>query len=67
MFWRIPLKTHCPLYHVRNFKGQLVKHELSGLTVKTHKVVISTDQSHVRFVIKGNKIECDQNFLTTNY
>ena len=49
--WRIPLKTHCPLYHVRNFKGQLIKYELPGLTIKTHKVVMSTDHSHVRFVI----------------
>ena len=28
---------------------------------------MSTDHSHVRFVIKGKKIECDQPFLTTNY
>ena len=52
--------------HVRNFK-QLIKYELPGLTIKTHKVVMSTDHSHVRFIIKGNKIECDQPFFTTNY
>ena len=28
---------------------------------------MSTDRSHVRFVINGNKIECDQPFLTSNY
>ena len=28
---------------------------------------MSTDQSHVRFVVKGEKVECDQTFLTTNY
>ena len=21
--WRVPIKTHCPLYHVRNLKGKL--------------------------------------------
>ena len=24
--WQIPLKEHCSLYHVRHFRGQLVKH-----------------------------------------
>ena len=65
--WRVPLADHCPLYHIRNFKGQLIKYELPRLTVQTHKVVMSTDQSHVRFVIKGTREECDQQFLTTNY
>ena len=65
--WRIPLKEHCPLYHIQNFRGQLVKHELTGLTVQTRKIVLSTDQSYVRFVIKGKKDECGQSFLTTNY
>ena len=65
--WRIPMKEHCPLYHVRNFRGQLVEHELNGLTIQTNKIVMSTDQSHIRFVIKGEKVECDQTFLTTNY
>ena len=45
--WRIPMKAHCPLYHVRNFRGQLVKHELNGLTIQKNKIVMSTDQSHV--------------------
>ena len=45
----------------------MVKHELNGLTIKTSKIVMSTDQSHVCFVIKGKKVECDQPFLTTNY
>ena len=45
----------------------MIKYELSGLTIKTHKVVMSTDNSHVRFEIKGNKAECSQSFLTTNY
>ena len=67
MVWRIPMKAHCPLYHVRNFRGQLVKHELNGLTIQKNKIVMSTDQSHVRFIIKGEKVECDQTFLTTNY
>ena len=62
-----PLKEHCSLYHGRKFRGHLVKHELNGLTIQTRKVVMSTDQSHVRFVIKGKKVECDQSFLTTNY
>ena len=65
--WHIPLEEHCPLYHVRNFKGQIVKYETPGLTIKTLKVLMSTDHSHVQFVIKGKKIECDQPFLTTNY
>ena len=65
--WRVPLKTHCPLYHVRKFKGQIVKHESSGLTIKTHKVAMSTDDSHVRFIIKGTKVECGQQFYLTNY
>ena len=45
----------------------MVKHELNGLTIQTNKIVMSNDQSHVRFVIKGEKVECDQTFLTTNY
>ena len=65
--WQVPLADHCPLYHVRNFKGQMIKYEVSGLTIKTHKVVMSTDNSHVRFVIKGTREECGQTFLTTNY
>ena len=24
--WRIPLKIHCPLYHVRKFKGQMIRY-----------------------------------------
>ena len=65
--WRVPIKSHCPLYHVRRFKGQIVKYDSSGLTIKSHKVAMSTDSSHVRFVIKGSKVECDQKFLVTNY
>ena len=26
--WRVPLKAHCPLYHVRKFKGQIIKYDL---------------------------------------
>ena len=65
--WRVPIKSHCPLYHVRKFKGQIVKYDSSGLTIKSHKVAMSTDSSHVRFVIKGSKTECSQKFLVTNY
>ena len=43
------------------------KYDLPGLTIKTHKVVTSTDISHVCFVIKGTKTECGQNYLVTNY
>ena len=28
---------------------------------------MSTDNSHVRFVLKGTKTECGQEFLVTNY
>ena len=45
----------------------MIKYELPGLTIKPHKVVMSTDNSHVRLVIKGNREECSQSFLTTNY
>ena len=65
--WRIPMKEHCPLYHVRNFVGQIVHHELAGITIRANKVIMSTDQSHVRFILRGEKVECDQNFYTTNY
>ena len=65
--WRVPLKYHCPLYHVRKFKGQIIKNDLPGLTIKTHKVAMSTDNSHVRFVIKGTKTQFGQEFLVTNY
>ena len=65
--WRVPLKSHCPLYHVLKFKGQIIKYDLPGLTIKSHKVAMSTDSSHVRFVIKGSKVECGQEFLVTNY
>ena len=65
--WRVPHKAHCPLYHVRNFKGQIIRYDLPGLTIKTHKVAMSTDSSYVRFVVKGTRTECGQQFLTTNY
>ena len=26
-FWRIPMKAHCPLYQVQNFKEQRVKYD----------------------------------------
>ena len=65
--WRVPLKEHCPLYHIRTFKGQMVKHQLQGLTIQSNKIVMSNDQAHVRFVIKGEKDECGQTFLATNY
>ena len=65
--WRVPHKAHCPLYHVRKFKGQMIRYDLPGLTIKTHKVVMSTNSSHVRFVVKGTIAECGQEFLTTNY
>ena len=45
--WHVPLKVHCPLYHVRKFKGQIICYNLPGLTIKTHKMVMSTDNSHV--------------------
>ena len=65
--WRVPLKEHCPLYHIRTFKGQLVEHQIKALTIQKTKIVMSNDQAHVRFVIKGEKEECGQNFLATNY
>ena len=67
--WRVPLKSHCSLYHVRKFKGQIIKYDLPGLTIKSHKVAMLTDSfvRHVRFVIKGSKVECGQEFLVTNY
>ena len=45
----------------------MIQYDLPGLTIKTHKVVMSTDSSHVRFVVKGTRTECGQEFLTTNY
>ena len=45
--WRIPHKIHCPLYHVRKFKRQMIRYDLPGLTIKTHKVVMSTDTVHM--------------------
>ena len=65
--WRVLLKVHCLLYHVQKFKGQMIRYDLSGFTIKMHKVVMSTDSSHVRFFVKGTKTECGQEFLTTNY
>ena len=65
--WCVPLKVHCPLCHVQIFKGQMIRYDLPGLTIKMHKVVMSTDNSHVRFVVKGTTTECGQEFLTTNY
>ena len=37
------------------------------MTIRTRKVVMSTNSSHVRFVVKGTRAECGQEFLTTNY
>ena len=65
--WHVPLKVHCPLYHVRKFKEQMIQYDLPGLTIETHKVVLSTDNSHVRFVVKGTRTQCGQEFLTPNY
>ena len=66
--WRVPLKDYCSLYHVRKFKAPMIKHTcLPGLSIKAHKVVMSTDSSHDHFVIKGTRTECSQNFLFTNY
>ena len=62
----MPLKTHRPLYHVREFKEQIIEYDLPGLTIR-HKVAMSTDNSHVRFVLKGTKTECGQEFLVSNY
>ena len=42
--WRVPLADHCPLYHVRNLRGQTIKHEVQGITTQTNKIVVSTDQ-----------------------
>ena len=33
--WRVPHKAHCPLYHVRKFKGQIIKYDLPGLTMRS--------------------------------
>ena len=45
----------------------MIRYDLPGLTTKMHKVVMSTDSSHVRIVTKGTRTECGQEFLTTNY
>ena len=45
----------------------MIRYDLPGLTIKTHKVVMSTNRSHVHFVIKGTRTVCSQNFLVTNY
>ena len=42
---RVPLKEHCPLYHVSIFEGQMIKHQVDGLTIQTNKIVMSSDQS----------------------
>ena len=50
--WRMPVKDHCPLYNGRKFKGQMIKYDLPGLTIKTHKLFMSTDSSHVNLSSK---------------
>ena len=45
----------------------MIQYDSPGLTIKTHKVVMSTDNSQVRFVVKGTRTECGQEFLATNY
>ena len=35
--------------------------------IQTNKIVMSNDQAHVRFIIKGEADECGQTFHTTNY
>ena len=50
-----------------NSRHKWVKYEHPGLTIKSHKVVMYTENSHVRFVIKGNKAKYGQLFLNTNY
>ena len=65
--WDIPLKEHCPLYDVKHFIGNFMIHKETVPYTGDKQVVMSTDQSHVRFIITGEKIECGRKYLTTNY
>ena len=67
----VPLAMYMNFHENRtiflNSRLKWVKYDLPGLTIKKHKVAMSTANSHIRFVLKGTKTECGQEFLVTNY
>ena len=65
--WDIPLKEYCPLYNVKHFIGNFMIHKETTPYTGDKQVVMSTDQSHVRFIVTGEKTECGHKYLTTNY
>ena len=60
--WTPPTGEHCPLYNVRTFKGQIITYK-GGQT----KVLMSTDNSLIRFVLKSKTNECRHELIRTNY
>ena len=65
--WHIPMEEHCPLYSVQYFQGEMITHSPNKAHSKIDKVVMSTDNSNVRFVLYGRTIACGQTYYTTNY
>ena len=60
--WPLSNKNHCPLYYVKSFTGQI-----TSMSTRREKVIMSTDGSLVRFILGPTKSECDLKAYTTNY
>ena len=60
--WDIGTKRHCPLVSVRTFTGVVVHSPASP-----ERVVMSTDQSLLRFILKGQTEVCGLTVKRTNY
>ena len=61
-YWSVSNRAHCPLYDVKTFRGQILTSSM-----RPGKVLSSTDNSLVRFVIKDSFKICGQRVMRTNY
>ena len=61
-YWKVASEKHCPLYSVKHFRGEIITS-----SAKSGKVLSSTDNSLVRFVIKDSFEICQQRVMRTNY
>ena len=62
--WKIPIDKYCPIFDVKKFEGQITTY--TSEESKT-KVLMSTDNGRVRFILKGQLTLCDQQVYVTNY
>ena len=60
--WEYPTKEHCPLLKVKNFRGYKVNSPQTSDTV-----LMSSDGSLIRLILKGHTEECGLRVIRTNY